>query len=83
MPSKFFTVDDMRAAARRRMPGIMFDYVDGAAGDEVAAGQNRALLERIRLQPRVLLNVENRSMKKNMPRSRMESAVRDRPNGYV
>ena len=54
----------MRAAARRRMPGIMFDYVDGAAGDEVAAGQNRALLERIRLQPRVLLNVENRSMKK-------------------
>ncbi len=64
MPGKFFTVDDVRAAAKRRMPGMMFDYVDGAAGDEIASGQNRALLERIRLQPRVLLNVENRNMKK-------------------
>ena len=64
MPDKFFTLDDARATAKRRLPAIIFDYIDGAAGDEIAAGLNRERLERIRLQPRVLLNVENRNMKK-------------------
>ncbi len=64
MPDRFFTVERARAAAKRRLPAIIFDYIDGAAGDEIAAGMNRQRLERIRLQPRVLLNVENRSMKK-------------------
>ncbi len=64
MPGKFFTLDDARAAAKRRLPAIIFDYIDGAAGDEIAAGLNRERLERIRLQPRVLLNVENRNLKK-------------------
>ncbi len=64
MPDKFFTVDDARAAAKRRLPTIIFDYIDGAAGDEIAASLNRERLEQIRLQPRVLLNVENRNLKK-------------------
>lgn len=64
MPEKFFTLDDARSAAKRRMPKIMFDYVDGAAGDEYACSRNRDLLNRIRLQPRVLINVEGRNLKK-------------------
>lgn len=64
MPDKFFTLDDARTAAKQRLPAIIFDYIDGAAGNEIAAGLNREQLERIRLQPRVLLNVENRNLKK-------------------
>ncbi len=64
MPDKFFTLDEARVAAKRRQPAIIFDYIDGAAGNEIAAALNRERLERIRLQPRVLLNVENRNIKK-------------------
>lgn len=55
-------VDDARRLARRRMPRIIFDYIDGAAGQESAAALNRRRLEEQRLQPRVLVNVESRSL---------------------
>lgn len=43
---------------------MMFDFVDGAAGQEQAKRLNREAIEAIRLQPRVLINVEQRSLKK-------------------
>ncbi len=42
----------------------MFDFVDGAAGAEVGEGLNRSAIREIRLQPRVLVNVEGRSLKR-------------------
>jgi L-lactate dehydrogenase (cytochrome) len=51
------TIGDLRAAARRRVPRVVFDYVDGAAGDEVTAARNIAALRAIELAPRVLVDV--------------------------
>ncbi|NKB76720.1 MAG: alpha-hydroxy-acid oxidizing protein [Gammaproteobacteria bacterium] len=65
MKPNIFNVSDARLAAKKRMPKIMFDYIDGAAGDEYTCEQNTSVLDRIRLQPRVFINVENRSLKKN------------------
>lgn len=65
MIKEFFSVADARVAAKRRMPKIMFDYVDGAAGDEYTCLQNTHVLDRLRMQPRVLVNVENRLLGKN------------------
>jgi len=48
--------------ARRRLPRLVFDFIDGAAGTETGARLNRAALRRIRLQPRILVNVEGRSL---------------------
>ena len=42
----------------------MFDYIDGAAGKEIATNLNEQALDAIRLQPRVLVNVENRDLRK-------------------
>ena len=64
MSKTIFSVDDARALARRRMPRMMFDFVDGAAGLEQAKRLNREALDQIRLQPRVLINVDNRSLEK-------------------
>ncbi|NKB62306.1 MAG: alpha-hydroxy-acid oxidizing protein [Gammaproteobacteria bacterium] len=64
MKTSIFSVNDAREAARKRMPRIMFDYIDGAAGEEYACGQNISVLDQIRLQPRVLINIENRNLKK-------------------
>jgi L-lactate dehydrogenase (cytochrome) len=65
-PMPFFCTDDARRLARRRLPRLVFDYVDGAAGDETAAALNRSALQSIRLQPRVLENVEARSLVKSL-----------------
>ena len=51
-------VDDLRAAAKKRLPGGVFDYIDGAAEDEVTLGRNAAALRgRVELAPRVLRDV--------------------------
>jgi L-lactate dehydrogenase (cytochrome) len=48
---------DFRAAARRRLPPFLFDYIDGAAYDEVTAGRNVSDLAGVTLRQRVLTDV--------------------------
>jgi L-lactate dehydrogenase (cytochrome) len=48
------SVAELRALARRRVPGVVFDYVDGAAWDELTAERNRADLRRLAVVPQVL-----------------------------
>ncbi len=50
-------VDDLRILARRRLPGGVFDYIDGAAEDELTAGRNEDGYRRLELRPRVLRDV--------------------------
>lgn len=47
-------VEDLRAAAARRLPRFLFDFLDGAAGPERTATANREAFARRRLYPRVL-----------------------------
>mmetsp|Transcript_19156 Transcript_19156/g.41923 ORF Transcript_19156/g.41923 Transcript_19156/m.41923 type:complete len:260 (-) Transcript_19156:265-1044(-) len=53
---------DARALARHRLPWMVFDYIDGAAGEGYGERLNREALQAVRLQPRVLNNVEERSL---------------------
>jgi len=48
---------DFRALARRRLPGPIFNYIDGAADDETTLRQNTASFERCDLVPNVLRGV--------------------------
>ncbi len=59
-----YDVDDAIRLARRRMPRMMFDYVQGAAGSELGARLNCEALQHIRLNPRVLVNVDGRTLGK-------------------
>ena len=47
-------VEDLRRIARRRLPAGVFDYVDGAAEDELTALRNRTAFRRYEFRPRVL-----------------------------
>jgi len=55
------TSEDARRLAKRRLPWMVFDYIDGSAGLGFAEGANRQSIQAITLQPRVLNNVEVRS----------------------
>lgn len=54
--------EDARRLARKRLPWMVFDYIDGAAGEGAGESRNRQILQDIRLQPAVLVNVEHRSL---------------------
>lgn len=49
---------DFRELARRRLPGPIFNYIDGAADDEVTYRRNTASFERCDLVPNVLRGVQ-------------------------
>jgi L-lactate dehydrogenase (cytochrome) len=48
---------DFRELARRRLPGPIFDYIDGAADDEVTYRRNTESYERCDLVPNILRGV--------------------------
>ena len=51
-------IEDLRRLAKRRLPRAIFDFFDGGAEDEVTLRENRAAFERVRLLPKVLVNVK-------------------------
>ena len=53
---------DFRELARRRLPGPIFHYIDGAADDEVTYRRNTEAFERCDLVPNVLTGVEHIDM---------------------
>ena len=55
-------VNDFRALAKRRLPFPIFDYIDGAADDEVTRRRNTQAYERCDLVPNVLTGVKNIDM---------------------
>ena len=59
---RIHAADDARRLARRRLPWMVFDYIDGAAGRETGVAQNRAALDAIRLRTRVLVDVHQRAL---------------------
>lgn len=52
-------VFDYEKLARTRMDPAHWDYIQGGSDDEVTLRSNRASLERIRLRPRVLVDVSD------------------------
>jgi L-lactate dehydrogenase (cytochrome) len=52
------SVADLRRIARRRLPGGVFDYIDGAAEDERTMAANEAAFAATTFRPRVLCGVE-------------------------
>jgi L-lactate dehydrogenase (cytochrome) len=52
-----YDLADLRRVAKRRTPRPVFDYVDGAADEEIAAAANEAAFRSWRFLPRVLAGV--------------------------
>jgi L-lactate dehydrogenase (cytochrome) len=53
------SIADLRVLARRRAPRAVFDYTDGAAGDELALRRSRQVFERLEFNPHVLQDVSS------------------------
>ena len=64
MSDRFICLEDFRIESQNRLPRLMFDFIDGAAGNEYASSKNIETIDQIRLLPRVLVNVAQRRLKK-------------------
>lgn len=62
MTRGLLNVADFERKAARRLPRPIFDLVAGGAADEVTLNANRSALAAIRLAPRVLVDVGQRSL---------------------
>lgn len=51
-------IDDFRRLAKARLPFPVFDYIDGAADDELTKGRNTSSFDNVDLVPDVLAGVE-------------------------
>ncbi len=56
-------IADLRELARRRVPGLAFEYVEGGAEDESSLRGNRAAFERLRLVPNTLIDTSGRQLR--------------------
>jgi len=63
---KIHSLEDAKKLAKKRLPKMFFDFVDGAAGDEKLCELNSTALDQIRLEPKVLRNVEKRNLNKKI-----------------
>lgn len=53
-------LEDLRAMARRKLPRIAFDFIDGGVDDEDCMRRNREAFRRFQLVPRYLVDVSRR-----------------------
>lgn len=55
-------IADLRVLARRRLPKVVFDFIDGGAQDERTAQANCSDMAALTLSPRVLVDVAQRDL---------------------
>lgn len=74
-------VVDFTAAARRRLPRVVWDYLDGGAEDETTLRDNRAGFERLKIMPRVLTGNAKRDQSVELFGTRFASPFMIGPTG--
>src|SRR4051795_353627 len=81
--NRLVSIEDLRQAARRRLPRAIFDFFDGGAEDEVTLRENRAAFERLRLYPRVLVNVAKVDLSADLLGARAALPLAIAPTGGI
>jgi isopentenyl diphosphate isomerase/L-lactate dehydrogenase-like FMN-dependent dehydrogenase len=51
-PPRIINIEDLRRAAKRRLPRVVFDYIDGGAEDEWTLRANCRVFEEVTFRPR-------------------------------
>lgn len=76
-------VDDLRAVARRRLPGGVFDYIDGGAEDEVTLERNTSAYAGYQFRPRVLRDVSQVDLSTDLLGRRIPLPLVLAPTGFT
>ncbi len=58
--------EDLRLLAKRRLPKICYDFIEGGADDEIGLDRNQQAFRDLPLIPRYLVNVDKRDLTKEL-----------------
>lgn len=78
-----YSVHALRELARRRLPRLVFDMADGAAGDEITMRANEKALAAIALVPKVLSGAPKRDQSVDLLGQRLPSPIIIGPTGLA
>ena len=78
-----YSVPALRALARKRLPRMLFDMVDGAAGDEITMRRNEEALAAIELAPKLLEGAPTRNQSIELFGAKLRSPVIIGPTGLA
>lgn len=76
-------IEDYRRVARRRLPRIFFDYLDGGASRETTMAANLAAFQNVPLTPRVLVDVSQRNLETQVAGANSTLPVMLGPVGFL
>ena len=80
---KGYSVAALRVLARKELPRVLFDMVDGAAGDEITMRNNEAALAVIELAPKLLAGAPTRDQSVDLFGVKLRSPVIIGPTGLA
>jgi 4-hydroxymandelate oxidase len=81
-PAPLVSVSDYREAARRRVPHAAFEYIEGGAADEITLRWNEEALRRLRIRPRVLVDVSQLDTRVTLFGQALPFPILLAPTGY-
>ena len=76
-------IADLRLIAKSRLPHGIFDYIDGAAEDEITMRRNSAAFQQYEFVPRVLRNVAGIDTSTSFLGRTLESPLLFSPTGFT
>ena len=77
------TIGDLRRIAMRTTPRAVFDYVDGAADEEVTVDRNRAAFRNVTFLPETLTSVKDPDLSTELMGKRIAMPLIFAPTGYT
>jgi isopentenyl diphosphate isomerase/L-lactate dehydrogenase-like FMN-dependent dehydrogenase len=80
---KGYSIAALRTLARKELPRVLFDMVDGAAGDEITLRNNEAALAAIELVPTLLAGAPKRDQSVELFGARLPSPMIIGPTGLA
>ena len=80
---RVLNVDDLRNLARRRVPRIVFDYIDGGADGEVTMQENRRAFDSVTFRPRHAVAVADCDLRTRVLGFDLSMPVLLAPVGYL
>jgi isopentenyl diphosphate isomerase/L-lactate dehydrogenase-like FMN-dependent dehydrogenase len=80
---KGYSIAALRALARQELPRMLFDMVDGAAGDEITMRNNEAALDAIEVVPTLLAGAPTRDQSVELFGVKLPSPVIIGPTGLA
>ncbi|MCX6429752.1 MAG: alpha-hydroxy acid oxidase [Actinobacteria bacterium] len=77
------TIHDLARSAKKRVPRVVYDYVEGSAFDEIGSARSSAALRRVQFNARTLRDVSNLDSSEMILGQKVDLPIIFSPTGYT